>query len=289
MSYSYRAYGLSIRSDLPIPEFIPAEPHPDPDIEIRLVSNYPKLSFQWSPDEVILPVSAVALFRAQAGRTVTVYPAPAVEAGLLRLYLIGLVMGILLYQRGRLVLHAGAVLIEGEAVAFVGRSGQGKSSLVAALHRQGCPVIADDVLPVNLAGDRPLVSAGYPHLKLDDVIANLLQYPRGQPLPSPQEKWIYGAEAGFEQKPTPLGRLYFLTEGNAPRIEPLPAQEKFLELVRHSYPTRFGQPGGQTHLEQCVALARQTPILRLHRGPSSARLPDLAAMIIEREEQERAS
>src|SRR6185436_12200791 len=56
----------------------------------------------------------------------------------------------ILYQRGILPLHASAVLIDGELVAFLAPSGTGKSSLAAAFVTDGAVLFADDLLAVRL-------------------------------------------------------------------------------------------------------------------------------------------
>jgi hypothetical protein len=71
-----------------------------------------------------------------------------------------------LAQRGRLVLHAGAVQVGVRAIAFMGSSGSGKSTLTASLHAAGYPLLSDDSL-VLIPGDRFIPAlATYPSLRL---------------------------------------------------------------------------------------------------------------------------
>src|SRR5262249_21151056 len=62
--------------------------------------------------------------------------------------------------RGILVLHASAVLDAAGVLAFCGGSGQGKTTLARALAAAGRELIAEDLLVVRSAGDRPEVVAG---------------------------------------------------------------------------------------------------------------------------------
>lgn len=62
--------------------------------------------------------------------------------------LLNQVLPLVLSRRRPLVLHAGAVSIHGGVVAFVGPTGAGKSTLVAACARLGADVVADDSLVV---------------------------------------------------------------------------------------------------------------------------------------------
>ncbi|MRR12527.1 hypothetical protein EG835_08705, partial [bacterium] len=63
--------------------------------------------------------------------------------------------------RGHVVLHASAVEAGGGAVAFVGESGIGKSTLARELGALGCRVLSDDLLRVEPRGPRVLVPAGH--------------------------------------------------------------------------------------------------------------------------------
>jgi hypothetical protein len=72
-------------------------------------------------------------------------------------YLIGQVLPFVSTLRGLEPLHASAVAIDGAAVAIVGPSGGGKSSLAAELASHGAPIVADDVLALE-AGDEGLVA-----------------------------------------------------------------------------------------------------------------------------------
>jgi hypothetical protein len=71
------------------------------------------------------------------------------RAELLPILLAGTVSAFLLALRGETVLHASAVAIEGSALAFVGQSGRGKSTLAALLCVEGAELVTDDVLTVD--------------------------------------------------------------------------------------------------------------------------------------------
>lgn len=69
--------------------------------------------------------------------------------------------------QGLEVLHAGAVVAGGEAVALSGPSGSGKTSLALALARRGAELLADDVLAVERAGGELLAHPGAPISGID--------------------------------------------------------------------------------------------------------------------------
>ena len=70
---------------------------------------------------------------------------PLGEVELLPILLAGTVTAFLLALRGETVLHASAVAIDGAAVAFVGQSGRGKSTIAALLCVAGAELVTDDV------------------------------------------------------------------------------------------------------------------------------------------------
>lgn len=59
------------------------------------------------------------------------------------------------HLEGKIGLHGSAVAIDGRAVVFLGPSGQGKSTLAAAMCSQaGAALIADDAVAIDRVGDR---------------------------------------------------------------------------------------------------------------------------------------
>jgi len=79
-------------------------------------------------------------------RVVRVRLFPGVDPDMAAIFLVGNVMASILLLAGEYTLHASAVEIEGSALAFVGHSGMGKSTLAALLCSSGASFITDDVL-----------------------------------------------------------------------------------------------------------------------------------------------
>lgn len=72
-----------------------------------------------------------------------------------------------LTRRGRVVLHGSAVSSgNGSCLAIIGDSGQGKSTLAAALVSRGHRFLADDCVVVDLSEGVPLAAPAYPELRL---------------------------------------------------------------------------------------------------------------------------
>ena len=79
-------------------------------------------------------------------------------------YLLGPVFGFILRLRGFTALHASAAVINGYAVAFVGRGGAGKSTIVAALARAGHRILSDDIAVLEEASGTFRIKPSYPHI-----------------------------------------------------------------------------------------------------------------------------
>ncbi len=75
-------------------------------------------------------------------------------------FVAGPVMGTVLTQRGYFVLHASAVRIGGEVVAFTAPSGVGKSTLAVLLAGCGAEYLADDIVVVRMDDDVPRMVTG---------------------------------------------------------------------------------------------------------------------------------
>lgn len=292
--FYYYAYGLRIRSPIPLPEFLPTdsgcdvvihlESH-DYDYERYLYSSVPgKLwDCQVSREKATLAIKDVGVFLIRQGEKIVIIPAPNVDHRLIRLYLVGTIMAILLYQRSLLVLHASVVEVKGGAVGFMGMSGAGKSSTAAALYKDGHRIIADDVMAVNLARSLITVFPGFPQIKLSLEVADSLGYDRELlvVLHSLEEKRGCQVPSEFPKTPLPLRCVYLLSEATTLEIEPIPAQKSVIELLPHSVPTRWLIPGDASHFFECANLANAIPLYRLKRPRSLLLLPDLARLIEE--------
>lgn len=290
--HSYVAYDLCIHSALPLPELLAGEGAADVTIRLGEVDRSSseatplRTCFRATAEEAGLFWEEAGAFLVRGGNEIVIDPAPGVEGHTLRLFLLGPALGLLLHQRGFLILHASAVAIEGQAVAFLGGPGWGKSTTAAALHARGHSLVVDDVLAVE-TGDLapPIVFPGFPQLKLwPEAAASLGDIPEKMPRLHPRlEKRARRDARDFPQSPLPLRRVYVLAEGPRQEIEPIERGEAFVELVRHSYLVRLLQATGAAplHFRQCERLVKTVPIRRLRTHRSLAELPALARMVEE--------
>ena len=108
------------------------------------------------------------------GRRIEAWPAPATRIDTIRHLLLDQVLPRVLAQQGRLVLHAGAVRVGDQTIAFIGDSGSGKSTLTASFDAAGYSLLCDDGLLLTHEEGVTLALPTYRSLRLwPESIASL--------------------------------------------------------------------------------------------------------------------
>ena len=189
-----------------------------------------------------------------------------------------------LVQRGFGVLHASAVVIGDTAVAFLGDSGAGKSTVAAALCSRGHGLLADDLVTIEPSQLQIVEPLREPLRLHNDVLAALAIV--AAPL-----KLVDGEKREFpaEMPPDPVGfrsvRIYVLADSHEfdqVRIETLESMEALYVLMRHSPAGALARLGASAvNLSALAAIARDLPVRRLVRPRKLALLANLAAAIEE--------
>lgn len=285
---TYVAYGHGIKSAIPLPELQIAAAPAEITILLGKAAGFrskvevQSRFFLASSTEVLLTWEDVGQFAIRNG-SVVVEPAPGVEAEVLRLYLLGAVLGTVLHYRGQLILHASAVAMNGGAVVFLGDQGGGKSTTAAALYTRGYALVADDVTPIRFEHGIPITYPGYPRIKLWPEAAVKLGYSL-ETLPRivfEDDKRSLHCPQGFNSTPLPVRRIYILSPEEAEdKIEPVNLRDALMELVRHSYCHKLlAATGFAAHFFQCNDLVKKIPIRRISSSKSLHSLPKLVKMI----------
>jgi hypothetical protein len=106
-------------------------------------------------------------------RTIVVHPASEADPGLIPIFVEGNVLAHALAADGLLALHASAVEVGGRALAIVGPSGMGKSTLAALMCGVGARLVSDDVLRVDATGSGAVCFPGTRGLRLRPAATNL--------------------------------------------------------------------------------------------------------------------
>jgi hypothetical protein len=203
----------------------------------------------------------VGLFHVSSGGRVIRCAASRVPRWRWQRHLVGRALPLATTLRGLEPWHASAVAVNGQAIALVGGSGAGKSTIAAELILRGAQLVADDVLALG-GGDGRVVA--YPGLGLMslrrpgvDRLAPSLLRRIGEPIGG-NEHSIRLAVARREEQ-LPLGAVYLLKRGSSPLTvltRPDPAQ-----LIGATFNAQIRPRSGLVRqLEVCAQIARSVRV-----------------------------
>jgi hypothetical protein len=216
------------------------------------------------------------------------FAAPHIPLNTISHLLLDQVLPRALCHLGETILHASSVAINGQAVAFMGETGSGKSTLCASLCKQGFPLITDDSLLVKLEADHFIAYSSYPALRLwsDSVgmfsgasteMRRVAHYNEKNFLNVTDNTLVFSEDA------MPLQRVYLL--GDVTRnvsIEPVLPRDIATEIIKASFPL---DNTDKDRLKQDFVLFTQManiiPFYRLSYPRDVASLPDVHQAILE--------
>jgi hypothetical protein len=225
--YSYLISGLHVSSELELPGATPEDAHVRPvDVSIRRSAVPMTLdgatasgpTWEMVGEMFLLRVPALARFGITAGCDIAVEIEPGATERDAASFVHGPAFGILLHQRGVLVLHGAAVAKDGRAIAICGPSGGGKSTLAAALCGNGCSFVTDDICVVGLdEHGQPIVLPDGKQLKLwkESIDQLNLADRQGEAVRKTVEKY-YIDPFDARGQPSPLSAIYVLREARPP-------------------------------------------------------------------------
>lgn len=205
--------------------------------------------------------------------------------------LLGIALSFALIKQGIEPLHATAVVVDGEAVAFVGESGEGKSTLAAAFISAGYPLVTDDLLVVTTAGGSLVVHPGPPRIKLFREMAVLLgkcQEELGDFWTAsdahPKQLIPLGSDlvAGAA---VPLRAIYVLDRPThrtaAVTIASLSGREAALALIESTFNVRLTDSARLTqHLDHVIRVADSVPVSVLSYARRLDLLPEVVRAVL---------
>jgi hypothetical protein len=307
-AYDYILYGLRLRSQLKLTleeaaspggadlELSPAEPR-WMEAKISAVElgtsdwvNICELPDGWSYarydgmfDFLISPSGDCIRYRMLAN-----VPLESFEA-----YALGRIFSFALVKKGFEPLHAATVVVGQRAVAFLGASTFGKSSLAACFVAEGYPLLTDDVLRLEEQKDgRYLAFPGPARLKLLPRIARLFIGDSSVRVPinlrHPHPKRVYPLTSAQScATPVPLAAIYAVT---APRkvyrkqriaVSALPSVDALVKVLSF---THNHQLTGRERLVRQFDAARRlidkVPVRSLSYPRSLECLPDVRSAIL---------
>ena len=262
--YRYGIYGITLCSEIPLP----LPPHPERALtEIRLRTA----SAEWF-SEILQGVETeetrswyriarlgdgttyvsweeIGEFLVSPdGKVIVCRQLDEAASESFQVYLLGQAVSFALVNQGFEPLHATAVVIEGEAVVFLGSDGFGKSTLAACFLAAGHRILTDDLLILRDTPEGVLAYPGPARIKLFPHMARRLlkEATKGVPMNPFSRKMILPLRGQHAcGAPVPLRAIYALnspprlvSRKQAIRIEPLSPREAFFEVVKNTFNRR---------------------------------------------------
>jgi hypothetical protein len=303
-SWAGRAFGLTLGGTLALEGVVAAPATPEPDtwlmrtaraevdrrwraarprtlLDRRLVDGSVGLSVTCDDDigfRVWAPRHGCYLVSPD-GRRVLAAP-PAGPAWRWERLVLAQVLPLAAVLRGLELLHASAVVLAGRAVAFLGGSGAGKTTLAGRIAARGAPLVSDDVLALETVGPHVQAHRGSTVARID---------PRELRSLTPAERRMLGpvlvrgekCHVALAPSPDrlPLGLTYHLVRhADAPGVQIVPIRPYDPALLLGSafltYLTTAERLRRQ--LECYAAVAGTTPLhqVRAGAGATSADVAD---------------
>ncbi len=277
-TYTYSAYGLTVRVPFGCSGFEQAGERAIPDLAVRegIVPRAlpsPTIagpSWEAEPSRFLhRSGNRGGRFLVEAGE-VTLERNPLADDDVLATAFVGAVLPMAIAQREQLVLHANAVAIGSAAAVIAGASGAGKSTALAALLRMGCLMLADDVTVLAIdAEGRADVLPGRREIRLPHESAALLGVPDTNHRLGPQwyRKTIVPVpEQQLGSAPARLDRIYLLEVGPYPdvAVTALSGSAKFEALLSCLYGPIFAFQHSVV-FPLCTTILQQADVFRISR------------------------
>lgn len=301
----YKAFGLKILSELPLPELIELgdnDQNKSTDVLIKLDNNFLKFWNNYtnegrklvvSNNLVMFEVPETAIFCIENGVNILVSPMSGSDFDKIRLYILGTCMGVLLMQRKIIPLHGSAVVIDKKAYAIIGKSGMGKSTLAAAFLSKGYQLLSDDVIAVCFGkGDVPYVMPSYPQQKLWEESMNEfgMETDKYRPLFERETKFSVPVDSNFYSQPTQLAGLFQLikADNNQINIRKIDGLERIRIVLNQTFRGSLLNKLdlSEWHFKTSLKLIGKVPIFELQRPLTGFTAPELLTMILSQLESE---
>ena len=281
MKYYYRVYGVNIESKIEVPEFEVIDSNSDIDVKlsfgvvneeiINLITQGHRAKYE--KQDMWFYIEDVAIFHIYNGDTVTIEPMGDKNNKMIKLYIMGSVMGMILLQRNMVAIHGGGIVIDGKGCIFTGQKGAGKSTITTALRRKGYKFIADDVCSINI-GERNTIHHGFGYQKLCEDAMEKLGYNLEEFEPFRGDlnvnKYIVPAFDEFTKEEVSLEAVFELAVGDVDevKIEEILGANKMNKLIENVFRIEMlTYAGGMEpkYFKQCLDIAKSTKMYRITR------------------------
>ncbi len=202
-------------------------------------------------------------------RRVTYHKDPSLDPELVAILVNGSLVAYLLAAGGRLVLHASAVEVDAAALAFLGPSGQGKTTVATLLCAAGYPLVSDDLLPVDPGPEEVTCVPGGVELRVREKVSQLVdRFPVGTSSRRTADERHALAPGLTLAERLPLRAVVVpLPDRNTDKVTArrLPPGEAVMLLARCQRIEGWVSPAAlRAQFEAVVAVVESAPVLEMH-------------------------
>lgn len=289
--FYYQAYGLNIESSVFCPELMPGDPIKI-DVRFRLGTVPQNLNaaiihtphIQINQNQVLIQIKEVGTFLISQGQDILIELHQNANENTVRLYLLGMIMGILLHQRQFLVLHGSAIAVNDACVIFTAPSGFGKSTLAGAFYKRGFHVVTDDICALEWKENKPYIFPSMPQIKLwEESIKKLdVKVDSLRKILPDKNKFAMPLSEKFIHTPIPVKHIYeiIISDGNDFQLKQLQGTKKFPSLHNNIHHKWVSLKLKAKHFEQCALLGSQIPVTQIMRPKRGFRLEELVDFLL---------
>ena len=281
MINNYYVYGLNIKSEIEIEEFVKLDDIDNKDV---VSISYGKMSdeikeeikqgkrIKLSNNKIWFHINDIASYCVTDGNKIEVELCDNADMKLMKIYVMCSCLGFIMIQKKMIAIHGGVIEMDDKAVIFTGDRGAGKSTLTTALRERGYKFISDDVARVKI--DKvPYVMPGFPYQKLCESAMDKFGYDKEaftSFMSDKEVKYIVPAMDEFVSEKRELVSIVKLTVGDVDEvtIEELRGSEKLNNIIENIYRGEYIKHLGKMdpiYFKQCVDIAKNIRFFKITR------------------------
>ncbi|WAT17025.1 hypothetical protein OZN62_08725 [Aurantiacibacter sp. MUD11] len=246
----------------------------------------PIAHFHRQGDDILLRFPQCADFEIRPGsEEVVCHPVPGIDETTIDNVFYNSIRPLLINHGGGLALHGSACSTPYGAIAFVGLSRSGKTTLAGACAKVGNPFLTEDVIELQFSGDAYRVIPQRPLLRVFSDTADYLRQEReGENGALPKVALKSGKDLPFASEAADLVAIYVLGAGEAtePTFKPLEPQHALAEIMQHAFVLDVeDKPRLRAHFNRLSDLALKVPFVALDYRRQYDALPSLVEAVVE--------
>ena len=266
MTDLYRIFDINLSCDFPVPE-LPRSSGEGHVLSVALGAGDPsqfatqgfETSYEWrgydgrvvcwcerADDEYLYVFPHNATFHVSPGGLISCFLHEESSMQMLRHLLLNQIIPRYLATTGRLVLHASAVTLNnGKSVAFLGKAGFGKSTLVSSFHRHGACLINDDSILLERRESGVTAIGGLVGIRLfpdsvNAVFTEAAGFTNYTPYTDKQQLFLQNQAGENAPEPCLLDAMFLLNDpkeasDDTLHIEPVSGSEAMMAMISSAF------------------------------------------------------